>query len=84
MSTAESIIHINITQSSQSCGEIRIVLLLFRVETGIFQQNDIAILCSIYSRFNLGANTVIQFVHPLAQYFSQAVSHGLAHRSKSS
>ncbi len=40
---AESIIDINIAQSSQFGGKIRIIICFFRVVAQIFQQKDVAL-----------------------------------------
>ena len=78
MAAAEGVVHISISQRSQLLAELGHVLGLFLAETGVLQQNDIAVVHSSHSSLCvLAHNVVIVSKHNgLAQLCAQSHSNG--------
>ena len=78
MAAAEGVVHISVSQRSQLLAELRHILGLFLAETGVLQQNDIAVVHSSHSSLCvLAHNVVVVGKHNgLAQLCAQSHSNG--------
>ena len=76
MRNAEAVIHIQIGQGGQFFCEIQVVLFFFRMETQVFQEQDLARFQLGRRRFRFRADTVCRERDRLSQQFFQMPGHG--------
>src|SRR5581483_9241350 len=71
MRGAEGVVDVDVAELGDLLGEIRVVLLLFLVESEIFEQQDVAVLKTFGSAFDAGADAVIDEADRLAEQFTE-------------
>ena len=77
MRRSESVVDIDVAKGGQSLAELRIVFLLLRMETKVFQQDALAFLAGGDRSLGAGSDDILSKSHLAVQQLIQPVGHRL-------